>query len=113
DLNKFGYKLAVDGIFGKATRQAVLAFQRRFGLKVDGIVGPEVYGALSTESASPNLKRGSRGNTVKVLQSTLNKNYPAYSKLVVDGIFGSATVAVVKEFQRRAGLAVDGIVGPR
>jgi peptidoglycan hydrolase-like protein with peptidoglycan-binding domain len=27
-------------------------------------------------------------------------------------VFGHATEAVVKEFQKRAGLTVDGIVGP-
>jgi hypothetical protein len=30
----------------------------------------------------------------------------------VDGIFGHGTLAVVKEFQRRNGLTIDGIVGP-
>lgn len=58
------------------------------------------------------LKRGSTGEEVRRLQTVLNRNYPLYSKLVVDGIFGPATEKVVKEFQRRAGLVVDGIVGP-
>lgn len=31
----------------------------------------------------------------------------------VDGIFGSKTIAAVKYFQRKNGLAVDGIVGPK
>jgi peptidoglycan hydrolase-like protein with peptidoglycan-binding domain len=30
----------------------------------------------------------------------------------VDGTYGAATERVVREFQRRAGLMVDGIVGP-
>lgn len=55
----------------------------------------------------------SRGDAVKLLQSTLNINYPLYSKLVVDGIYGPATEGVVREFQRRAHLLVDGIAGPQ
>lgn len=38
--------------------------------------------------------------------------FASYSKLVVDGDFGPATESVVREVQRRSGLAVDGIVGP-
>ncbi|WP_205669992.1 peptidoglycan-binding protein [Amycolatopsis sp. CFH S0078] len=62
-------------------------------------------------SGRPTLQQGSTGPAVSELQAFLNRVYPAYSKLVVDGIFGSATADVVREFQRRSGLGVDGIVG--
>ena len=50
-----------DGYFGSDTEKAVLWFQRRTGLSVDGVVGPETLGALentpptapSTDSPSP------------------------------------------------------------
>ncbi len=57
------------------------------------------------------LKVGDRGEAVRQLQAGLNRDYPAYSKLVVDGDFGPATEAVIREFQRRAGLPVDGVAG--
>ena len=38
-LNKFGYNLSVDGIFGKKTLTAVKDFQKSHGLVVDGLVG--------------------------------------------------------------------------
>jgi len=38
--------LAVDGIFGPLTRNAVVAFQRKAGLAPDGIVGPRTRAAL-------------------------------------------------------------------
>ncbi|MFD4351392.1 peptidoglycan-binding protein [Nocardia sp. NPDC058518] len=52
------------------------------------------------------LRPGDRGDLVGVLQATLNRDYPLYSRLVVDGEYGPATTAVVAEFQRRAGLDV-------
>lgn len=36
----------VDGVFGPRTRQAVLAFQTDHHLEIDGIAGPETWGAL-------------------------------------------------------------------
>lgn len=58
------------------------------------------------------LMRGSTGEAVRKLQERLNRDYPRYSRLAVDGDFGPATEAVVREFQQRAGLLVDGIAGP-
>ena len=41
-----GQRLTDDGIFGKKTRDAVRAAQRKFGLKVDGIAGKNTITAL-------------------------------------------------------------------
>lgn len=59
-------------------------------------------------TASPLL----RGDDVTALQSALNATFPTYSHLVVDGVFGPGTAAVVREFQTRTGLTADGVVGP-
>lgn len=47
-LAQLGYDPgAIDGDFGSATQQAVVAFQTAAGLEPDGIVGPETLAALS------------------------------------------------------------------
>ena len=51
---------------------------------------------------------GSQGSDVTELQKLLNNN--GY-KLTADGIFGSQTQAAVKDYQKKNGLSVDGIVG--
>lgn len=59
------------------------------------------------------LRRGSRGPRVAALQTRLRTGYPLYAKdLQSDGVFGARTEAAVREFQRRAGLTVDGVAGP-
>lgn len=52
-LNGWGYGLDVDGSFGKKTEDAVKAFQKRMGLKADGIVGDQTWEALT--SAEPDV----------------------------------------------------------
>lgn len=47
-LNKHGYNLQVDGIFGQATEKAVKDFQKKHGLVVDGVVGAKTWKALGT-----------------------------------------------------------------
>lgn len=54
------------------------------------------------------VSMGSRNSDVSTLQKKLNsKGY----KLAEDGIFGNNTLAAVKDYQTKNGLAVDGIVG--
>ena len=55
------------------------------------------------------LRVGSRGEAVEQLQTKL-KRWGYYTG-TVNGIFGAQTKAAVAYFQRRNGLAVDGIVG--
>ncbi|MBR5572136.1 MAG: peptidoglycan-binding protein [Oscillospiraceae bacterium] len=50
-LNRHGYGLAVDGVFGDKTKAAVRDYQAQNGLKKDGVVGEETWGSLL--SANP------------------------------------------------------------
>lgn len=39
-------KLELDGVFGRATRKAVMSYQALAGIGVDGVVGPETWASL-------------------------------------------------------------------
>jgi peptidoglycan hydrolase-like protein with peptidoglycan-binding domain len=58
----------------------------------------------------PTIANGASGEAVRRLQRALRRT-PNLS-IAVDGIFGPATEAAVREFQQGSGLAVDGVVGP-
>ena len=55
-------------------------------------------------------KYGSRGDEVIQIQTKLKRW--GYYKGNIDGIYGTQTLEAVKYFQRKNGLAVDGIAGP-
>jgi peptidoglycan hydrolase-like protein with peptidoglycan-binding domain len=59
-----GLGLNGTGYYGSVTRRAVMAFQRRAGIQVDGIVGPQtraaLYGGSSSYGSSSSRYSGSR-----------------------------------------------------
>ena len=60
----------------------------------------------------PTLRRGDKGEYVTLLQTQLvNRGY-SVGPSGIDGDYGRATEAAVKEFQKDNGLKVDGICGP-
>lgn len=73
ELNKRGYGLAEDGIFGKKTRSAVRDYQKKNGLTmVDGIAGDETWGSLLSAEAvqEPQLTPTAQGTFVTAAEST-------------------------------------------
>lgn len=121
------YKGSVDGSFGPATKAAVVKFQKSVGITADGKPGNKTLTALfegksainkanntelkqKTQPANPRtLYYGSTGSRVKELQRAL-KAAGVY-KGSIDGVFGDATYAAVKAYQRKKGLTVDGMAG--
>lgn len=66
---------------------------------------------MADDANIPTLRKGVSGEDVLDLQMLLNAKYGF--NLDLDGNFGKATEAAVKEFQKQHGLTVDGIVGPK
>ncbi|WP_444685231.1 C40 family peptidase [Alkalicoccus luteus] len=130
ELNYFSG--SVNGSYNSATQQAVRDFQRAAGIGVDGIAGPQTFGALDNASprssgsssntssgssssgsstSTATLRSGSTGEAVRSLQRTLTDlNY--YSG-PISSTFGPQTQQAVRDFQRAAGIGVDGVAGPQ
>ncbi len=122
----------VNGIFASETRDAVIAFQRFYGLSqtgrvdfetweqiYDSYVGiletlPEGYFSPVTEPyGGIPLRLGSEGEEVSRIQDYLNyisNTYTEIPKVTVDGIFGPATQAAVLAYQSLFGLEPTSIV---
>lgn len=123
--------ISVDGIFGAGTERAVLAFQRKFNLDVDGVVGRRTWDEIYSQYTSlvtdinpdtgsagqypgTSMTVGSRGDNVTRMQFYLRivaRHNSAVPDLAADGIFGAGTERSVRAFQSFYGLSVDGIVG--
>lgn len=52
-LEALGFDIGhADGAFGEGTRQAVMAFQRSYGLAADGVAGPQTLQAMVSQGAA-------------------------------------------------------------
>ena len=121
---------SADGKYGTNMTNAVRRFQGQFGLTTDGIIGQQTWDKIvavskgvtdknntSVTSQYPGyvLNTGSQGDSVRFIQSYLNavNSYigAGWPTLTVDGIYGSMTKQVVRNFQSKYNLKADGIVG--
>ena len=121
-------RIRADGIFGGATKEAVLAFQTLFGLSADGAVGPKTWAKLVSvfnqiqtaslfEEGQPDvypgevLRRGSQGVPVRRLQNMLwaiSRRQQSIPPLNPSGYYGETTSGSVDSYQREYGLGRNG-----
>ena len=104
-----GYAIKVDGDFGWMTEVAIKSYQKRQGLRMDGIVDSHTWVALK-KTVQPGIRRlrlGHTGADVYSLQKLLKAlNYD----LQADGLFGDETQAVAIAFQQHHNLKPNGII---
>ena len=95
----------------KAAGKTLPGLQRRrkaeaalYNKKVESCTGATTTTVKESEDYSMNtIKKGSKGNAVKVWQIIIGTT--------ADGIFGSGTESITKTWQKNHGLTADGIVG--
>lgn len=127
-LTRAGFTTPIGGDFGPITLRNVKAFEKRYKLTVDGVVDSAfvtklraVAGASATKGKSTTrvaaggsrhlgdrvLKKGLRGQDVRVLQDYLTR---AGFATPIDGEFGPTTLRMVKRFQAAQELPVNGVI---
>ena len=96
----------LNNVYDKATKEAVLNFQKENNLLVDGLAGIQTISAL----AAP--ERGDEGQLVTHLQEYLF--HLGYYDFKIDGIFGPITESGVTDFQEDYSVEGDetGVAGP-
>ncbi len=122
-----------NGVFDPQTEAAVRAFQASEGLREDGIVGRDTWGALIRRydallASLPDLlgddaayvypgrflSLGSTGEPVLELQKLINRaasSDPSIPSVAEDGVYGEETEKAIRVIQQKNGLAVTGVTG--
>lgn len=66
---------------------------------------------MTLDCTKINLKKGSKGETVKEIQKILQTK--GYYKYKIDGQYGTETEKAVKQLQKQQGNSQDGVFGPK
>lgn len=124
-------RLAETGVFGEATLEAVMIFQRDFGLSVTGIVDQAtwdrlvaIYGENLFQFGAPPalhvfpsgttaLPEGHQAPELLIVQAMMNELYLVISnfeKAELNGINGGATFRNLKRVQRLSAMPESGIL---
>jgi murein DD-endopeptidase MepM/ murein hydrolase activator NlpD len=107
------YGGTIHGVATAETRAAVRRFQRRQGLRADGIAGPNTRAALGRYGRHTLGRRavraGMRGWDVAALQFLLA--WHGFPSGTMDGDFGPRTGRALRLYQGWRGLRSDGIAG--
>lgn len=124
-LKSYGfYTGKIDGQFGNKSREALVKFQGKNNLSPDGVIGEETcklflnknlivrHAVLETSLSISNDEPLNKYSQELYDVQLILKNLNLYNS-TVDGIDGPATKTAIINFQRKAGLVTDGVLGPK
>lgn len=97
----------VNGTFDADFVAFVCSWQTSHGCTPDGIIGPDTWTAIAKAAPTCSTSKNRTSGYTLSIQLLLGGN------LVPDAIYGTRTKAAVAAFQSAAGLAADGICGPK
>ena len=123
-LKSYGYyEGKIDGIFGKISKNALISLQKSNDLASDGKIGPKTCSLLLNKNNI--IKK----NKSSILFNETTNTDDLYSQEIydaqiilkdlglylstIDGINGPGTKKAIREFQSKAGLVTDGIIGSK
>jgi len=101
-----------DKALGRNLDQSVLAddfFSAVAPTPAPSVPTPDPFSVEAEVAALPTIAQNANGQFVRILQGLLVANG---RQVAVDGAFGPATSAAVRNFQQATGLSVDGVAGP-
>ena len=86
-LKKWGfYNGKVDGIYGTATKNAVIKFQKKYGLTADGIAGKKTLAKMGISSTSSSSSSNSNINLLSRLISAEARGEPYTGQVAVGAV---------------------------
>jgi peptidoglycan hydrolase-like protein with peptidoglycan-binding domain len=125
-LKSYGYyEGKIDGIFGNISKKALISLQKSNNIDSDGKIGPQTCTLLLNKKTIVKKNNSTSVNiSNEISQPETTYSQEIYDAQIIlknlglylsslDGINGPQTKRAVKEFQTKAGLVSDGVIGSK
>ena len=124
-LKSYGYyEGKIDGIFGNVSTKALISLQKTNNIDADGMIGPQtctlllnkktiVRKNITTKSISTNITNSENTYSQEIYDAQLILKDLGLYLSTIDGINGPGTKRALREFQAKAGLVSDGVIGSK
>ncbi len=123
-LKSYGYyEGKIDGIFGNVSKKALISLQKLNNLDADGKIGPQTCSLLlNKQTIVKNSLLLTSNDSIDSENSDNTYSQEIYDAQIIlkelglylstiDGLNGPGTKKAVREFQSKAGLVSDGVIG--